>query len=232
MSPTMELLEERLLVVDDDKKFLESAESVFREFGFDVETAANEHEALEAVRDSDFSAALLDLGLPERDGVELAKELRSIQPNIGIFFLSGRVDMPFFQRKAEEGDLEALAWYTKPIPPSEKKAAQMVEGMKSKIVHGRFRGLVRKWKRDTSFSSSVTKIVIHPAYQRIIGMGPAILPSILSELKKDPDHWFWALKSITGADPVTEPDRGNVRAMAKAWLHWARERGIEDEERE
>jgi hypothetical protein len=85
--------------------------------------------------------------------------------------------------------------------------------------------LAREWKEATSFTSSATAMAMHPAYQQIIGMGHAALPFIFQELRREPDHWFWALKAITGEDPVTEVDRGKLPAMTIAWLNWAQQHG-------
>ena len=90
----------------------------------------------------------------------------------------------------------------------------------------RFRELVRQWKKATAFVSSTTEIVIHPAYQQIIGMGSEALPLIFFELRRQPSQWFWALKAITGEDPVALADRGKVRRMAQSWLEWAERRGF------
>jgi|SRR6266850_4678331 len=85
--------------------------------------------------------------------------------------------------------------------------------------------LTEEWKRDTSHVSSPVGIAMHPSYQRIIGMGEAALSSIFSELQREPHHWFWALAAITGVNPVSPEDRGNMRMMSAAWLKWARENG-------
>ena len=79
-----------------------------------------------------------------------------------------------------------------------------------------------KWKSDTEFLSSVQQTVLHPSYQRIIGMGPDVLPFILRDLEKKPAHWFWALHAITGAEPVPEEDRGRIKRMVQHWLNWAK----------
>ena len=91
----------------------------------------------------------------------------------------------------------------------------------------KFRALLDQWKDDTQYMSSTTSMILHPAYQEIIGMGPIVIPLILNELEKSPDHWFAALKALTGVDPVTSSQRGRVRAMAEAWLTWARDHGYE-----
>jgi hypothetical protein len=89
----------------------------------------------------------------------------------------------------------------------------------------RFRALAQQWKEATRLLSSITDMATHPAYQQIIGMGRTALPWIFEELRRDPDQWFWALKSITGEDPVAVEDRGNLPRMAQAWLRWAKNCG-------
>src|SRR3989442_287236 len=77
----------------------------------------------------------------------------------------------------------------------------------------RFRDLVRAWKEAKVFTSSGTDIALQPAYQQIIGIGKDALPLIFDELRREEDHWFWALKAITGEDPVPPGDRGNLPKM-------------------
>ena len=84
----------------------------------------------------------------------------------------------------------------------------------------RFHFLNEEWENDTAFFSSITEIAMHTAYQQIIGMGPIAIPFILLEMQKRPGHWFWALKSITGEDPVPPESRGIINEMAKAWINW------------
>lgn len=89
-----------------------------------------------------------------------------------------------------------------------------------------FRELASQWKEATKFTSSATEAAMHPAYQRIIGMGREVLPLILRELSEQPGHWFWALQAITGENPVRPEDQGRVAAMREAWLDWATARGL------
>ena len=87
-------------------------------------------------------------------------------------------------------------------------------------VKQRFYLLSALWKNDTQYLSSMNEMVLHPAYQQIVGMGPVAIPLILLELKRDPDYWFEALKSIAGIDPVVENDMGNLSKMVESWLDW------------
>jgi hypothetical protein len=88
---------------------------------------------------------------------------------------------------------------------------------------GDFKSHVEKWKRATLHTSSLTKMIAHPSYLRIIGMGPVILPFLFKELKERPDHWLVALNSITGEDPA--PIGSTFDIAVEAWLRWGREHG-------
>jgi hypothetical protein len=84
-----------------------------------------------------------------------------------------------------------------------------------------------EWKSQRGPVSSTTKLVMHPAYQTIIGMGIDVVPLLLHELDTNFDQWFWALHAITEADPVSEKDRGDGQAMARAWLERGRDQGYQ-----
>ena len=76
--------------------------------------------------------------------------------------------------------------------------------------------------------SWVTDMAMCPAYQSMIAMGLAAVPLILSQLTSEgdePDHWFWALRTLTNLDPVKAEDRGDIVKMADAWLGWGRSAG-------
>lgn len=89
----------------------------------------------------------------------------------------------------------------------------------------RFLKLKEEWEAGTAHLSSITEIAMHPAYQQIIGMGLIAMPFILNEMKKKPGHWFWALKSITGEDPVPPEQRGRIKQMTETWLRWGIQQG-------
>ena len=91
-----------------------------------------------------------------------------------------------------------------------------------KPAERKFGELVAQWHDECKLSSSITDICTNMAYQQIIAMGTESLQFIFRELEKRPDHWFWALKAITGHNPVPAEAIGDMEAMTNAWLDWAR----------
>jgi hypothetical protein len=106
-----------------------------------------------------------------------------------------------------------------PDPKDFSKGSQR-QGLTSSRLKGQFRQLAREWQADTMFDSSPVSMAIHPAYQRIIALGPDALPLVINELDKRGGHWFWALRFLADTDPVPEESWGNYEAMKKAWLDW------------
>ncbi|HXU33453.1 MAG TPA: hypothetical protein VN851_23030 [Thermoanaerobaculia bacterium] len=104
--------------------------------------------------------------------------------------------------------------------------ANVVEAAPTAVDIGNlFGALAGQWRKETAHLSSVTQMAMHPAYQRIIGLGEKALPFLFEDLQREPSHWFWALRAITGKNPVPDSAKGNVAEMAAAWLDWGRSRG-------
>jgi hypothetical protein len=90
----------------------------------------------------------------------------------------------------------------------------------------RFQRLAAEWKERSRYLSNTAQMALLEPYQRIIGMGPLVLPLILEELRREPDQWFWALEAITEQNPVPPEAMGKVRLMAQAWVHWGEQQGL------
>jgi two-component system, sensor histidine kinase SagS len=79
----------RLLVVDPDEAIRRSAHHLLGCQGASVETAHDGHEAIALMRQAPYSAALVDIRLPDLDGYEAFKRLREVQPNVPIILMTG-----------------------------------------------------------------------------------------------------------------------------------------------
>jgi hypothetical protein len=80
----------------------------------------------------------------------------------------------------------------------------------------RFLLLASKWQAETGSLSSVTKRVMHPSYQAIVGMGQDVVPILLRDLEMTGRDWFWALSAITQENPIAREDAGRVDKMTSA----------------
>lgn len=87
-----------------------------------------------------------------------------------------------------------------------------------------FENLADRWELQTDFESVVVRKAMHPAYQRIIGLGQPAVPLILRRLQREPRQWFWALTAITGENPADGED--DAESAANAWLAWGHSRGL------
>jgi len=82
--------EARLLVVEDEETILQLLAGSLRFAGFEVMTAASGAEALRAAAASRPDLVLLDVMMPDGDGFEVVRRMRSSGPNVPVIFLSAR----------------------------------------------------------------------------------------------------------------------------------------------
>ncbi len=104
-------------------------------------------------------------------------------------------------------------------PPSPSRYSRELD------IRDRFQQLVAEWKEQSRYLSNTAQMAMLRPYQRIIGMGQPAVRLILEELRREPDHWFWALESITDQNPVPPEAMGKVRLMAQAWIQWGEQQG-------
>lgn len=80
-----------ILVADDERNIVDLVRMYLRNEGFEIETAANGREALEKARASQPSLVLLDIMMPEIDGLEVCRVLRK-ETDIPVIMLTARSD--------------------------------------------------------------------------------------------------------------------------------------------
>ena len=83
----------RILVVDDESSISDLISTSLRFVGFDVRTAATGSEALTVAEEFKPQAVVLDVMLPDSDGFEVCRQLRSEGLNIGVLFLTAKDGM-------------------------------------------------------------------------------------------------------------------------------------------
>jgi two-component system OmpR family response regulator len=106
----------RLLVVDDEKTILELLPGSLRLSGFEVTTAASGAEAVRAAASRRPDLVLLDVMMPEGDGFEALRRMRSAGIEVPVIFLTARDEEP---DRVNGFDLGADDYVTKPFSLNE-----------------------------------------------------------------------------------------------------------------
>ena len=85
---------QRILVVDDEPSIVDSVSTVLRYEGFEVETASAGYAALALAQNGKFDLVVLDVMLPDIDGLEITRRLRADGVKVPVLFLTakGEVD--------------------------------------------------------------------------------------------------------------------------------------------
>jgi DNA-binding response OmpR family regulator len=82
----------RVLVVEDDATIGRGLAAAIAAEGYDVEWKPNGTDALAALTAAEVALIVLDLGLPDIDGLELCRRFRSLAPEVRIVVLTARTD--------------------------------------------------------------------------------------------------------------------------------------------
>ncbi len=124
------------------------------------------------------------------------------------------------------GNLEAKTVASSKGYIGRTETTQIITSAKADVTI-RFFELSRRWRRESRAMSSTTDMVDLASYRQLIGLGADVVPLLLKQLQaeaNEPNQWFYALRQITGEDPVPREVRGKTREMAKAWIAWGAER--------
>ena len=78
-----------ILVVDDDKEIVSAIEIYLKKEGYNIIKAYNGNEALEKVKENEIHLIILDIMMPEKDGLETLEELRK-DKSIPVILLSAK----------------------------------------------------------------------------------------------------------------------------------------------
>ncbi len=104
-----------ILVVDDMEFNRDHLRKVLEVDGYDVETAADGHSALELLRGKSFHLVITDLRMPDMSGFELLRSLRSERIPVGVIVLTAYGDTADALRTMKAGADDFL---TKPYDPA------------------------------------------------------------------------------------------------------------------
>jgi len=96
-------MNERVLLLDDEKDFVEAMAERMRARGMEVTAITSPSEALKRAREEFYDVIVMDVMMPEIDGLEALKELKRINPDLQIILLTGYATMEKKNRSKEPG---------------------------------------------------------------------------------------------------------------------------------
>ncbi len=114
-----------LLIIDDEEFLLRSMEVILTMNGYRVACSTNGMEALQMVKPGQFDLALLDLKLPDIDGLQLLPRLHQIDPDLAVIILTAYISPEIEEETIRCGACDCLL---KPITPRVllKKVAELL----------------------------------------------------------------------------------------------------------
>ncbi|MDZ7582689.1 MAG: response regulator [Deltaproteobacteria bacterium] len=107
---------EKVLLVDDEKDFLEVMAERMATRGIEVSTASSAAEAVRLAEKESFDAIIVDLMMPEMDGLEALKLLKKEKPESQVILLTGHATL---EKGIEAMKLGAVDFLEKPADINE-----------------------------------------------------------------------------------------------------------------
>ena len=102
----------RILVVDDDENIRNTMKTILEDEGYIVDLAATGSEAIQKTKQTAYNIALLDIRLPDMEGVELLKLIKDTVPRTRKIMVTG---YPSMQNAISALNKSADAYLIKPI---------------------------------------------------------------------------------------------------------------------
>ena len=147
----------KILVVDDDLDFSFNLSAILKENGFAVITAVNGREALLAIQGTAPDLVLLDLRLPDMDGMKILKKMKEFNPNLDVIIVTAYLDI---RNAIQAMKLGAYDYLTKPFENEE-----LLHTINKTIDVRHLRGEIDSLKK---------RLAKKPACETVLGDSPQI----------------------------------------------------------
>jgi DNA-binding NtrC family response regulator len=109
-----------VLLVDDERDARDACCQALGRERYRVDSAGSPLEALEKVRNRSYDAAVLDLKMPQMNGIDLLRTIRQIDPDVAVVMVTGYATIETAVEAMKEG---ACDYLSKPFTPEELRLA-------------------------------------------------------------------------------------------------------------
>jgi electron transfer flavoprotein beta subunit len=111
---------QKLLIVDDEEVVCQSCTRILAPHEFEVETCTDPQKGLQQAIENDYAGILLDIKMPQMNGIEFLRALRRVKPDVPVLIMTGYANVG---NAAEAVRLHASDFVSKPFTPDEMLAA-------------------------------------------------------------------------------------------------------------
>ena len=102
------IFEKKILHVDDDPAILRIVERVLAKRGYSVTSISDPNLAMKTLKDMSARLVILDIDMPEKNGLELLREIKKLDGCIQVIMLTGMVSMGTILRATRLGAEECI----------------------------------------------------------------------------------------------------------------------------
>jgi two-component system, OmpR family, phosphate regulon sensor histidine kinase PhoR len=138
-----------VLIVDDEKGLRLGAKRLLTGEGYEVTTAENGTEGIKLGTSQEFDLAIIDLKMPDVDGLEVLKRIREKYPNTVCFIATAYAS---YETAIESTKIGAQSYIPKPFTP-EELLQHLKEGFSKRLILLRSRKVAEGTRRKTPRSS-------------------------------------------------------------------------------
>ncbi|HSP87256.1 MAG TPA: ATP-binding protein [Ignavibacteriaceae bacterium] len=130
----------RILIIDDENGLRNGVKKLLEEEGFNVDSAAMGNEGIKLGRSNEYDVAIIDLKMPDVDGLQVLKEIKKVHPNTVCFISTAYAS---YENAIDSIKFGAYGYIPKPFTSQE-----LLEKLEEGLVKRKLLVDSEKWKKE------------------------------------------------------------------------------------